>query len=122
MLNCMRNARVISSFSTSHSAFSISADPPLTPTLSPEYGGEGVKTLAHTMKIYTKTGDDGSTGLIGGARISKADPRLECYGTVDELNAAIGVAIAGAAGESRIADVVGRLHAVQAELFVIGSH
>src|SRR6476469_10524908 len=72
------------------------------------------------MKIYTKTGDDGSTGLIGGARISKADPRLECYGTVDELNASIGLAVA--AGEPRIADVIDRLHVVQAELFVIGSH
>jgi cob(I)alamin adenosyltransferase len=72
------------------------------------------------MKIYTKTGDNGSTGLIGGGRISKADPRLECYGTVDELNAVIG--LAGAAGDSRIADVIDLLQTVQADLFVIGSH
>ncbi|MBP1665040.1 MAG: ATP:cob(I)alamin adenosyltransferase [Bacteroidetes bacterium] len=43
------------------------------------------------MKIYTKTGDTGQTGLIGGTRVSKADIRLEAYGTVDELNAQIGL-------------------------------
>ena len=47
------------------------------------------------MKIYTKTGDKGQTSLIGGTRVSKADPRLDAYGTVDELNAAIGFLIAG---------------------------
>lgn len=71
------------------------------------------------MKIYTKTGDDGSTGLIGGARVAKSDPRIECYGTVDELNAAIGVAVtlAGAGHEQSAA-----LLRVQNDLFVIGSH
>jgi cob(I)alamin adenosyltransferase len=44
------------------------------------------------MKIYTKTGDDGTTGLFGGARVKKASPRVEAYGTVDELNATLGVA------------------------------
>ncbi len=44
-------------------------------------------------KIYTRTGDDGTTGLAGGARVSKADLRVEAYGTVDEANAAIGLAI-----------------------------
>jgi cob(I)alamin adenosyltransferase len=43
------------------------------------------------MKLYTKTGDDGSTGLIGGTRVSKTDMRLEAYGTVDELNSSIGL-------------------------------
>ena len=43
------------------------------------------------MKIYTKTGDDGTTALFGGKRVSKADLRIETYGTVDELNAWIGV-------------------------------
>lgn len=43
------------------------------------------------MKIYTKTGDDGTTSLIGGVRISKTDRRIEAYGTIDELNSHIGV-------------------------------
>jgi cob(I)alamin adenosyltransferase len=43
------------------------------------------------MRIYTRTGDDGSTGLFGGARTSKGDPRVEAYGEVDEANAAIGL-------------------------------
>ncbi len=43
------------------------------------------------MKIYTKTGDKGTTGLIGGTRISKNDPRLEIYGTFDELTSHLGV-------------------------------
>jgi len=43
------------------------------------------------MKIYTKTGDEGQTGLFGGPRVRKDDVRIEAYGTVDELNAAIGV-------------------------------
>lgn len=75
------------------------------------------------MKIYTRTGDDGTTGLIGGGRVSKSDPRVECYGTVDETNAAIGVAVAvlGDAGGDAAA-LRERLLRVQNELFVIGSH
>jgi len=67
------------------------------------------------MKIYTKAGDDGSTGLIGGERVSKSDPRIECIGAVDELNAVIGWAAVGAE------DLLRSLRAVQDELFVIGS-
>lgn len=44
------------------------------------------------MKLYTKTGDDGSTGLYGADRVSKAHPRVEAYGTVDECNSVIGMA------------------------------
>jgi cob(I)alamin adenosyltransferase len=69
------------------------------------------------MKIYTKTGDDGTTGLYGGGRVRKSDARLECYGTVDELNAALGLAKAQAAGP--LGDAILR---VQNELFVVGSH
>jgi cob(I)alamin adenosyltransferase len=69
------------------------------------------------MKIYTKTGDDGSTGLFGGGRVRKSDARIECYGTVDELNAAIGIARVVAGGS--IAKALAR---VQHELFVVGSH
>ena len=68
------------------------------------------------MKIYTKTGDDGSTGLVGGQRVSKGDLRIDCYGTVDELNAAIGLA-AGAADVT----LTEKLRPVQNELFIIGS-
>src|SRR5215212_7334351 len=69
------------------------------------------------MKIYTKTGDDGTTGLIGGARVRKSDLRIECYGTVDELNAAIGWA-AVVCDES----IGVLLQRIQHELFNIGSH
>ena len=46
------------------------------------------------MKIYTKTGDDGHTGLLGNVRVGKETTRIEAYGAVDELNAAIGVVLA----------------------------
>ena len=69
------------------------------------------------MKIYTKTGDDGTTGLIGGSRVKKYDLRLEAYGTIDELNAAIGVI-----RSSKLPDnVVGILNKIQNKLFNIGS-
>ena len=77
----------------------------------------GQRTIGSRMKIYTKTGDDGSTGLIGGARVSKSDLRIDCYGTVDELNAAIGWA--GVVCDESIGVM---LQQVQHELFNIGSH
>lgn len=52
------------------------------------------------MKLYTKTGDDGQTGLIGGSRVSKDHLRVEAYGTVDELNAALGFAACGCESEA----------------------
>ncbi len=67
------------------------------------------------MKLYTRTGDDGTTGVFGGDRTSKSDQRLECYGTVDELNAHIGAA--AAIGETLLED----LRLVQHELLTIGS-
>jgi cob(I)alamin adenosyltransferase len=69
------------------------------------------------MKIYTKTGDRGTTGLFGGARVDKDDARVEAYGTVDELNAAVGLARA----EQPVADVDAMLAVVQADLFVVGA-
>lgn len=74
------------------------------------------------MKIYTRTGDNGTTGLIGGRRVRKSDPRLECYGTVDELNAALGLAIAVAPAGDPAAGLVPAVREVQSDLFVIGSH
>lgn len=80
------------------------------------------------MKIYTKTGDKGSTALVGGTRISKATAQLETYGTIDELNAATGVAAeavkliaaSGAAAVERDA-MVQLLSDVQNRLFTVGS-
>ncbi len=69
------------------------------------------------MKIYTKTGDDGTTGLFGGGRVSKDDARVEAYGTVDETNAVIGVA--RAAGLASAVDAV--MAKVQEHLFVLGA-
>jgi cob(I)alamin adenosyltransferase len=69
------------------------------------------------VKIYTKTGDDGTTGLFGGARVAKASKRVEAYGTVDELNAVIGVA--RASGLEAVTDAV--LAKVQVDLFTLGA-
>ena len=77
------------------------------------------RAMIGSMKIYTKTGDDGSTGLIGGTRVRKSDPRLECYGTIDELNAAIGLGIVASQGAP---DMAMMLQEVQNDLFVAGSH
>ena len=71
------------------------------------------------MKIYTKTGDKGQTSLIGGTRVSKADPRLEAYGTVDELNASIGLLLAEASddpGKNLLLEIQSRLFDLGAEL------
>jgi cob(I)alamin adenosyltransferase len=69
------------------------------------------------MKIYTKTGDAGQTGLFGGGRVSKDDPRVEAYGDVDELNAVLGFARA-AEMMPRIDEV---LVPIQRDLFSIGA-
>jgi cob(I)alamin adenosyltransferase len=69
------------------------------------------------VKIYTKTGDDGKTGLLASGRLSKDAPRIEAYGTVDELNAALGVARASGIGEPEDA----LLAAIQDELFHLGA-
>lgn len=71
------------------------------------------------MKIYTRTGDDGTTGLRGGGRVRKDDPRLEAYGTVDELNSTLGVVIA----QLPIAAHKARpwLDTIQSDLFAVGA-
>ena len=70
------------------------------------------------MRIYTKTGDDGETGLFGGGRVSKADARVEAYGTLDELNSILGWSIT----QQPDSMVAAQLHAVQSDLFVLGAH
>jgi len=69
------------------------------------------------MKIYTRTGDEGSTGLFGGPRVSKDDDRIEAYGTIDELNAAIGMARSTGLGIR----LDRQLCQIQSELFSIGA-
>ena len=69
------------------------------------------------MKIYTKTGDDGNTGLQGDFRISKSHPRILAYGTVDEANAAIGVVLTNTLDD----DVSQLLNQIQNDLFLLGS-
>jgi cob(I)alamin adenosyltransferase len=69
------------------------------------------------MKIYTKTGDEGQTGLFGGPRVRKDDVRIEAYGTVDELNATIGVARC----QSLPPAIDQCLLRVQSELFSVGA-
>lgn len=74
------------------------------------------------MKIYTKTGDQGETGLIGGKRVSKADRRIIAYGAVDELNSTIGLAVAFLKSkEGTFSDLIEALVQVQNDLFVVGS-
>lgn len=68
------------------------------------------------MKIYTKTGDQGETGLFGGKRISKADLKIDTYGTVDELNSHIGLV-----KDVCVNEQVENLKQIQEELFTIGA-
>ncbi len=69
------------------------------------------------MKIYTKTGDTGTTGLLGNRRVSKDDARIDAYGTVDELNAALG--LARAFGLDSAADALAGQ--IQNDLFTVGA-
>jgi cob(I)alamin adenosyltransferase len=70
------------------------------------------------MKIYTRSGDEGDTGLFGGGRVPKHHPRVAAYGDVDELNSAIG--LARATPPADLADPL--LESVQRDLFAIGGH
>jgi cob(I)alamin adenosyltransferase len=73
--------------------------------------------MPRLTKIYTRTGDDGTTALGSGQRVPKDSLRIECYGTVDELNAAIGLALAGDVED----DLRAALRRIQNELFHLGS-
>src|SRR5581483_8142084 len=70
------------------------------------------------MKIYTRAGDAGETGLFGGARVRKDDARVEAYGTVDELNGTLGVARAALPAGAELDALLAR---VQNELFDLGA-
>lgn len=70
------------------------------------------------MKIYTRTGDEGTTGLFGGGRVPKHHPRVAAYGDVDELNSALG--LARATPPTEMLDAA--LEQVQRDLFAIGGH
>jgi cob(I)alamin adenosyltransferase len=68
------------------------------------------------VKIYTRTGDSGETALFDGRRVPKSDPRVDAYGEVDELNAALGVVLA----EPLDADIAQMLRGIQRDLFALG--
>jgi cob(I)alamin adenosyltransferase len=72
-------------------------------------------------RIYTRRGDGGETSLVGGQRVGKDSLRIECYGTVDELNAFLGMARLTAAGEPAVAGLDSVLERVQHEMFNLGS-
>ncbi len=74
------------------------------------------------MKIYTRSGDAGETGLFGGGRVGKDDLRVRAYGAVDEANAALGVARAALAGSpAKAAELDGAVAGVQSALFDLGA-
>jgi cob(I)alamin adenosyltransferase len=82
-----------------------------TSTCSPD------KTYNRDVKIYTRTGDDGHTGLFDGTRVSKADPRVSTYGDVDELNAWVGLVRAAGVDD----EIGGMLDRIQRDLFAVGA-
>ena len=69
------------------------------------------------MKIYTKTGDDGNTGLQGNFRIAKSHPRIIAYGTVDEANAALGIVLSNKLDK----EMTSILTEIQNDLFLLGA-
>jgi cob(I)alamin adenosyltransferase len=71
------------------------------------------------MKIYTKTGDGGTTALIGGERVSKADARVEAYGTVDELAAHLAMLSDMMSGDGRLGEMVVDIRDIQGDLMTV---
>lgn len=72
-------------------------------------------------RVYTRRGDTGETSLVGGQRTPKDDPRIDCYGVVDELNAFTGAARQTAEEHPALSDLAAKLKRVQHELFNLGS-
>ncbi|HEY1433724.1 MAG TPA: ATP:cob(I)alamin adenosyltransferase, partial [Thermoanaerobaculia bacterium] len=73
--------------------------------------------MPRITRVYTRSGDDGTTGLGGGQRVAKDSLRIEAYGTVDELNSVVGVAIASGLNDA----IAAPLATIQNELFHLGS-
>ncbi len=73
------------------------------------------------MKIYTKTGDKGETSLVYGQRISKYSPRVNAYGTCDEANSMIGLALSSIPREERWTEIHCIFHVIQTKLFHVGA-
>ena len=87
-------------------------------------------TIRHAVKIYTRTGDAGETSLVGGARVSKRDARVDAYGDVDELNGVLGVVLASLHSSSAfdarsqraaLGDIVDAIVTIQRDLFALGA-
>jgi cob(I)alamin adenosyltransferase len=72
-------------------------------------------------KVYTRTGDEGMTDLVGGERVPKDSLRIESYGTVDELQSVLGMLRAALAESGSHSEIVGHIHRVQQDLFDLGS-
>ncbi|HVG07077.1 MAG TPA: cob(I)yrinic acid a,c-diamide adenosyltransferase [Thermoanaerobaculia bacterium] len=72
-------------------------------------------------KVYTRTGDEGMTDLVGGERVPKDSLRIESYGTVDELQSVLGMLRAALAESGSREEIVGHIHRVQQDLFDLGS-
>src|SRR5207248_10758681 len=77
------------------------------------------EAILSPVRVYTRTGDDGTTGLFYGGRVSKSDPAPEAYGSVDEAVAMLGLARALAADAPHVRSLILRL---ERELFVVGAH
>src|SRR5207249_3508981 len=92
------------------------------PTLRSRAGPSRTRRAAHVLdsapvKIYTRTGDDGSTGLLGPGRVLKSAPRVEAYGAIDELNAGLGI-VRSLDRDRWLADPLGP---IQSQLFNLGA-
>jgi cob(I)alamin adenosyltransferase len=77
--------------------------------------------MVRINRVYTKAGDQGDTALIGGDRVSKASPRIECYGTIDELNATLGMVRTALEESPAGPRLLPPIHRIQNELFNLGA-
>lgn len=77
--------------------------------------------MVRINRVYTRSGDKGETGLVGGQRVAKDDLRIECYGTVDELNSVVGMVRAELEDHHALVELDMTLQGVQHRLFDLGS-